>query len=218
MPYAAFDDQCHVLHKPAQADLQRMATEATLPGLILFGYPFQSLEALAGFARLEVLKIQGAPKLGTLKGVECLKSVREFVLSTTPGSDGSGECIEVESFAPLERVMGLTRLVLLGVRPHDLDLSPIMRMHRLEELEVSGVPEFTMEHYARLAVALPGTAGRCLQPFVEIPGVGICRKCQKRQVLLNGAPPKARKWVCPQCNAKLLAAHVMRWETLTGKS
>jgi hypothetical protein len=111
----------------------------------------------------------------------------------------------------------LERLVLLGVRPRDLDLSAVMRMQHRREVEVSGVPEFTVEHYARMAVALPGATGRCLQPYVEIPGVGICKKCNGRQVLLNGAPPRARKWVCPKCNEKLLAAHVRKWDALTGK-
>jgi ribosomal protein S27AE len=106
---------------------------------------------------------------------------------------------------------------LLGVRPRDLDLSPLARMRHLREIEVSGVPDFTVEHYARLAMALPETAGRCLQPYVEIPGVGACGKCGGRSVLLNGTPPRARKWVCPKCNPKLLAAHVERWEALTGK-
>jgi hypothetical protein len=32
------------------------------------------------------------------------------------------------------------------------------------------------------------------------------------QVLLNGAPPRARKWLCPTCQAKALAAHVARWD------
>jgi hypothetical protein len=217
MPYAAFDPDCHVLHDPKPADLERAAREITLPGLLIFGYAFESLRALGAFRELQVLKIRGARKLATLDGAEDLHALRVLVLATTPGSDASSQCIEVQSLAPLERLPRLERLLLLGVRPRDLDLSPVMRMQRLGEVEVSGVPEFTIEHYARLAAALPATTGRCLQPYVEIPGVGICRKCKGRQVLLTGAPPRARKWMCPKCNEKLLAAHVRKWEAVTGK-
>jgi hypothetical protein len=216
MPYAAFHDQGHVLQHPKPAELEQVAADPDLRVLVVFGYPFSSLEPLAVSSRLEVLKIQGAPGLSQLNGTQGLGALREFVLTTPRGSDGSGRYIEVESYGPLERLTSLERLILLGVRPRDEDLSPIMRMRHLKELDIGGVPQFVLEHYARLAAALPGTTGRCLQPYVEIPGVGSCRKCQGRQVLLNGAPPRARQWVCPACNPKLLAAHLARWEAITG--
>ena len=120
--------------------------------------------------------------------------------------------IDVASYAPLAALTALERLVLTAVRPRDLDLSAIARMTHLRELDISGVPEFTVEDYAKLAAALPRTEGRCLQPYIQIKGVGFCRKCKGPQVLLNGAPPRARKWICPVCQEKALAAHVQRWE------
>jgi hypothetical protein len=217
MPCAALDGPCHVLHDPQREDLQRLAAEAPPPALMILGYAFPTLHPLAAFGALQVLKIQGAPRLAELAGTEHLASLREFVLSTPPGSDGSGKCIEVGSLKPLGRLAALERLVLLGVRPRDRDLAPIMRMQHLREIDIGGVPDFTLEDYARLAAALPHATGPCLAPYVEIAGAGQCRKCRGRQVLLNGTPPRVKKWLCPTCNSKLLAAHVARWEAVTGR-
>jgi len=206
MPYAAFHADCDVLDGPVASDLARVDQER---GLIVFGWRFDSLAPLAALTRLRVLKMQGAPKLRTLDGAP--PNLRELVLSTVTGSDGSGRCIEIASLKPLERLRHLERLILLQVRPADLDLSPIMAMSHLKEVDIGGVPELTVEHYAKLAAAVPHAEGRCLQPYVTISGIGRCKTCQGQSVLLNGAPPRARKWVCPTCNAKLLAAHVSRW-------
>jgi hypothetical protein len=40
---------------------------------------------------------------------------------------------------------------------------------------------------------------------------------QGQSVILVGAPPRSRKFVCPRCNQKLLAAHVAKWEELAGR-
>ena len=140
-----------------------------------------------------------------------------MVLSTSTGSAGSRRLIHVPSFAPLERLQNLQRLVLDEVRPDDLDLSPITRMTQLREVDIGGVPEFGVETYAQLALALPHAKGRCLQPYFMIKNLAFCRKCKEQMVLLVGAPPRSRRLLCPQCNQKLLAAHVAKWEHVTGR-
>jgi hypothetical protein len=215
MPYAALDPDCQALTRPRAGDLERAAAHMALPGLIVFDYEFESLEAILPFNGLQILKIRAAPRLRGLDGIERLSSLRELVISAPPSERAAP--VTVESFAVLERATTLRRLILHGVRPADLDLAPVARMRWLEELDITGVPEFGIEHYAKLAAALPDTGGRSLQPYVTIPGIGRCRKCNGRSVLLNGAPPRARKWVCPTCNAKILGAHVARWEALTGR-
>jgi hypothetical protein len=217
VPYAAFDPSCDVVTSPTEADIARVAAEGQHPGLLVFTWKFESLRELAPLTWLKVLKISGAPHLKSLAGIEALPQLEELVLGTPTGSSGSGRHIEISSFAPLERLGKLKRLVLFDVRPADLDLAPIMRMTHLEDFDIGGVPEFGLEHYAALARALPDTSGRSLTPYVIIPGVGRCKKCGAQQVLLNGTPPRARKWLCPSCNAKPLAAHVSKWEELTGK-
>jgi hypothetical protein len=218
MPYAALHPDCDALTDPGADDLARLAAHPGQPGLIVFSLRDENLAGLAVLAsHLRVLKIAGAPRLRSLDGVERLTELRELVLATPTGSAGSGRSIDVGSFAPLERLARLERLVLHDVRPADLDLTPVTRMSWLRELEITGVAEFTIEHYARLAMALPATQGRCLQPYVTIAGIGACRRCRGQSVLLNGTAPRARRWVCPTCNPALLSRHVARWEALTGR-
>jgi hypothetical protein len=212
MPYAALRPDGYTVKDPSAADLARIAREVSPPAFVVLDYRLDTLAPLGEFRNLQSLKIQSGSKLRDLDPVAALTSLRELVLATPPGSDGSGRVIDVASYQPLVSLAALERLVLIAVRPRDLSLSPIERMTHLRDLDISGVPEFTLEHYARLAVALPQTAGRCLQPYIQIKGVGFCRKCKGPQVLLNGAPPRARKWICPACQEKQLAAHVERWE------
>lgn len=212
MPYAAFHPDAHVLTNPSAADLARVALEMTPARLTILDYRLGGFEPLRLFRDLAVLKVQSAGKVGDLTPIASLAALRELVIATPPGSDGSGRTIDVASYAPLTALTALERLVLIAVRPLDGDLAVLGRMRHLRELQVSGVREFTLEDYARLAVALPETESRDLVPYCVIKGIGICRKCRAQQVLLNGAPPKARRWLCPTCQAKGLAAHVARWD------
>ena len=212
MPYVAFPRDTVVLTAPTRDDLRSLA-EKQPPSVTIFEYPYDSLKPLAILAGLEVLKIQDSGALRTLDGIAALAGIKNLVISTPPTWDGTSKKIEVDSFTPLETTKSLERLILMGVRPKDLDLSPIMRMTHLREVDIGGVPEFTIAHYARLSVALPNAEGRCLQPYFEIKNLAFCKKCKAQQVLLNGTPPKARKWVCPKCNQKKLAEHVRAWES-----
>jgi hypothetical protein len=212
MPYAAFHPDGHVLTNPSAADLARVAREVAPPSLTVMSYRLDGFEPLQAFRDLAVLKIQGAAKVHDLTPLASLNTLRELVIATPTGSDGSGRTIDVASYAPLTALVTLERLALLSVRPLDRDLAVIGRMPHLRELQVSGVPEFTLEDYARLSVALPGTESRDLVPYCVIKGIGSCRKCQAQQVLLNGTPPRARRWLCTICQAKAIAAHVAKWE------
>src|SRR5262245_30962276 len=197
MPYAAFHDDCETLSKPTLEDLRSVAADGTPQGLLILDYPWDSLEPLALFPDLGILKIQSAGTLHTLSGVEALARLRTLFVSPPPSWDGSRRCIEVDSYRPLRSLAHLERLTLLSVGPRDLDLAPIAEMRRLRDRHVAGVPEFGLEHYARLAAALPETSGRCLQPYTRIEGIGFCKRCQGRTVLLTGAPPRSRRWLCP---------------------
>jgi hypothetical protein len=214
MPYAGLDPDAHVLTNPSPADLARAAREVAPPSLMVMDYRLDGFEPLQAFRDLVVLKIQGAANVRDLIPLAALTTLRELVIATPPGSAGSGRTIDVASYAPLTQLTALERLVLIAVRPLDGDLTVLGRMTHLRELGVSGVREFTLEDYARLAIALPGTASRDLVPYCTIPGIGVCKACRGQQVLLTGAPPRARKWLCPTCQAKGLAAHVARWDAV----
>jgi hypothetical protein len=211
MPYAGFLDDAVVLTRPSDEDLRQLGLKHPR-AVTIFEYPFGSLTPLTPLAGIEILKIQDSGALRSLDGAEAIYGVKNLVIGTPPSWDGTSRRAEVDSFKPLSSLSTLERLVLLGVRPKDLDLTPIMQMTHLQEVDIGGVPEFTIVHYAKLAAALPHAEGRCLKPFVEINGVGFCKKCQKAQVLLNGTPPRARRWLCPVCNRKKLDEHLAAWK------
>jgi hypothetical protein len=218
MPYAALDPDLHALTNPSADRLKTAAHELAPDGLLILDYRLDTLEPLQAFDRLRVLKIQSGFKLREIASVASLTTLRELMLSTPTGSDGSGRVINVPSYAPLASLTALERLRLLGVRPADLDLSSIAAMRQLHELEIGGVKEFTLEHFARLAAALPNARGRTLQPFTHIPGWTPCQRCRGEVVMLNGAPPRARKFLCRTCHANLLAAHVAKWNLAVARS
>jgi hypothetical protein len=211
MPYAGFLDDAVVLTRPKEDDLRQLGLKHPR-AVTIFEYPFASLEPLTPLAGAEVLKIQDSGALRSLAGADALYGLINLVISTPPTWDGTSRKVEVDSFKPLLALTTLERLVLLGVRPKDLDIAPIMQMTHLQDVDIGGVPEFTLVHYAKLAAALPHAEGRCLQPFFEIKGVGICKKCNRQQVMLTGSPPRARKWLCPACNKKKLDDHVAAWK------
>jgi hypothetical protein len=213
-PYAAFTDDVHVMTKPALEDLRGLAGEPGGRRLLIFDYPWESFEPLAALPELEILKIQSGGTLRRFDGLASLSRLRALVVSPPPSWDGSGRCLEVDSYRPLGALAVLEKLSLTSVRPRDLDLAPIAAMKHLKDVHIAGVPEFTLEHYARLSAALPETEGRCLQPYTRIEGVGFCKRCNRGTVLLTGAPPKKRHWLCPKCNEKKLSEHVRHWEDL----
>jgi hypothetical protein len=217
--YAAVLDDCHAVTRPTTADLTALAGTHGGRRLVIFEYPWSSFEPVAtALPELEILKVQSAGTLQRLTGLDPLPALRVLVVSPPPSWDSGNRRIEVESYAPLASLTGLERLVLVGVRPRDLDLAPLRAMTHLKALEVSGVPEFTLEHYASLAAALPRAVGRCLQPYVAIEGIGRCKQCDGRMVLLTAAPPRARKWLCPKCNEKKLAEYVAAWDAARARA
>src|SRR5262245_14141088 len=136
MPYAALDPDLHPLTNPSADTLSKVARNVAPEGLLILDYRLDALEPLQAFDCLRVLKIQSGFKLREIASVASLTTLRELTLSTPTGSDGSGRVINVPSFAPLTSLTALERLMLLGVRPADLDLSPIATMRQLHELEI----------------------------------------------------------------------------------
>jgi hypothetical protein len=207
MPYAAYHPDALPVAKPTERTLDELAAGDPPLGLLLLDMPFASFAPLARFPRLEVLKVRGAKALASLHGIEALPALRLLVVAPAAERD----LLTVDSFAPLRSLAKLERLVLHSLRVRDGDYAPIEAMTWLRELELTG-PDLDVARCARLAARLPETTGRCLQPFTKIEGIGFCKRCKGWMVLITGAPPRARSWLCPACNAKKLGEHVARFE------
>lgn len=206
MPYAASDPACAVLDRPSPETLRALANDTDPEGLIVHSYRLPSLDALAVFRRLTVLKINGAPKLTGLEGIEALGALRELVI-------GLAKPVRIPSLAPLAALQHLERLSLGGLQPRDRDLAVLERLPALRSLDLRAMDDFGLEDFARLAARLPDVEGRCLQPYFTIPGLAFCRVCKAPEVMLTGARGR-RRLLCPSCDAERLAQHVGRWQTI----
>jgi len=209
-PYAAFTDGVFPLQKPSEADLIAAAQEHAPTRLLIFDYRFADLTPLSIFPNLEILKMKEAANLTSLRGLEIHTGLKYLVMQTPNSWDAKKKCIEIDSYQPLRHLVQLERMVLTGLRAANLDLSPILAMTWLKELEFDGVPEFGLEQMTMLAAALPNTTGRSLKPYFTIEGVGGCKKCKTWQVLLTAPPPRVR-WLCPVCKKKRVDEHEARW-------
>ena len=103
MPYAALHPGGHSIANPTPEDLAKIARDVSPAALIILDYRLETLGRLGDFPRLESLKLQGGAKLRDLSPLAALTTLRELVLSTPPGSDGSGRVIDVGSLPRLHR-------------------------------------------------------------------------------------------------------------------
>jgi hypothetical protein len=86
-------------------------------------------------------------------------------------------------------------------------------MKALAEVEISHVPTFALEDFARLAGALPHASGNCLRPHFRMNFPSPCKRCRTTQEWLTGVIGRQRS-LCPVCERDKLAAHVAEFERI----
>ena len=174
---------------------------------IFYSKKLVDMKFLAGLRRLQTLHILNAPKLDYATLPE-LATLRELVIE-----GGVHVALNLPSLSPLGKLTGLRRLELPNVMSSDSSLEPLAKLRSLEHLFLSA-RAFEVEEYARLAVALPGAKGRCLEPS-WVPGKSPgsytfpCPRCGQAQAFLNG---KGMRRSCPECKAPYIEKHRARWE------
>jgi hypothetical protein len=173
-----------------------------------------SLRGLERLHRLECLVIDHAPKITSLEPIRTLSELRQLSISTPASWDASKKCIDVESLQPLATLTNLQRLTLRGVRPAAGGLRPLEGLKALVEVEISHVPTFSLEDFARLAGALPQASGSCLQPHFRMNFPWSCKRCRTTQEWLTGAVGRQKRYLCPVCDKEKLAAHVAEFERI----
>src|SRR5262245_13000592 len=156
------------LNGAAGDDLGFLAGLADLRILGLDSLKTASLRGLAGLQRLECLVIEHAPQITSLEPIGHLAALRHLSISTPASWDASRRCIEVDTLGPLGQLARLEHLTLRGVRPAADGLRPLEHLEALRTIDISHVPDFGLEDYARLAGALPQAAGSCLQPHFRM--------------------------------------------------
>jgi hypothetical protein len=173
-----------------------------------------SLRGLEPLRRLECLVIEHAPKITSLRPIDALSALRHLSISTPASWDASKKCIDVESLQPLADLSRLQRLTLRGVRPAAGGLRPLAGLKALVEVEISHVPTFGLEDFARLAAALPQASGNCLRPHFQMNFPWPCKRCETTQEWLTGAVGRQKRYLCPVCDKEKLAAHIAEFERI----
>jgi hypothetical protein len=173
-----------------------------------------SLRGIERLRRLECLVIDHAPKIASLEPIGALAELRHLSISTPASWDAAKKCIEVESLQPLADLSRLERLTLRGVRPAAGGLRPLEGLRALVDVEISHVPTFGLEDFARLAGALPRASGDCLRPHFRMSFPWPCKRCKTTQEWLTGAVGRQKRYLCPACDKERLAAHVAEFERI----
>jgi hypothetical protein len=195
-------------------DLGFLAKLADLRVLGLESLKTSSLRGIEGLRRVECLVIDHAPRLTSLDPIAHLGALRHLSISTPASWDSSRRCIEVDTLAPLGELARLEHLTLRGVRPLADGLLPLERLKALRAVDISHVPDFGLEDFARLAGALPHAAGTCLQPHFRMNFPWPCKRCRTTQEWLTGAVGRQKRYLCPVCDKDKLAAHVAAFERI----
>lgn len=199
------------LNAASGADLGFLRDLAGLRILELSSLTATSLGGLDALHRLECLVIDHAPKIASLEPLAHLRELRHLTISTPASWDSSRRCIEVESLGPLGALAKLEVMTLRGVRPAADALRPLERLKTLTSVDISHVPDFGIEDFARLAGALPRATGNCLKPHFRMNFPWPCKRCKTTQEWLTGVSGKKR-YLCPVCDKDKLAAHVAAFE------
>ena len=174
-----------------------------------------SLAEVEGRTDLRVLMLRHFPKVRSLEPLAGLSRLEELVLHTTPGWDGSGKDLVVETFAPLAHLHELRKISILGVVPERDRLEPLHGLSTLRDVTIGNTSFYQLEDFAALARALPEARG--IAPVDEMNFTSYCNRCGGHRLLfLVGAKPRGRKYVCPGCNRKLILRHLQRWNEAGG--
>jgi hypothetical protein len=160
----------------------------------------RSLSLLAEMPRLEWLQLGGTVKATDIESLAPLS--RLIGLGFT---GGDGQAIRLPSLAPLSRLSSLRWLHLGALRVEDKSLRPLAALPELEWLHLPNW--FAVSEFAWLSTRLPRTTCEWLAPFSRLHrSVFPCQKCKTNcRVMTTGRPSRL---LCPSCDTSLLARHV----------
>ncbi|MCB0318445.1 MAG: hypothetical protein KDD56_06785, partial [Bdellovibrionales bacterium] len=185
-----------------------------LTKLILWGgTKLNTLEGLEKLTSLETLILEHIPKVHSLEVLSQLPQLKRLVIHSSSSSD---KHLLFDSFEPLSHLPSLEVLDLAGVVSADGSLFSLGKLQTLKQLYLGNL--FSIEEVARLAGCFPHLDAECLEPYsAGQGGLGAmkCKKCRTSQIMLNGKRgKKSRLFVCPKCQADVVAEHVALFREL----
>jgi len=178
---------------------------------------FENLNVLQEHQDIEALYLTHWYKIESLdlEPLALLQNLKYLYLGTSTSWDGTNKTLSVHSFEPIASLGALEMVQIIGVIPQIGRLSPFAQLPSLVKISVGNTNFYQLEDFAQLSHSSPGLKG--LAPITEMNFSTRCAKCQsKLQLYLEGAKPRARKYVCPKCNIKLIRKHLHRWNEAGG--
>jgi hypothetical protein len=144
-----------------------------------------------------------------------LRNLRFLSLSTTTTWDGSGRTLKVDTFSHCSDLPKLEVIQILGVVPLEDRLKPLEKINSLRVVSIGNTRFYTIEDFAGLSRALPKLKG--VQPLCRMNFVSRCESCKWRPLLfLQGAPPRAKAYVCSKCDHSAICRHLDAWNEADG--
>jgi hypothetical protein len=193
--------------------LARLAAFPQLEGLLVGDGGRKNQPGVAALRRLKVLRLGHivGDDLGFLGDLAELR-ILELSSVVTRSLRGLEKLRKLECL--VAGLLRLERITLRGVRPASGGLRPLDGLKALAEVEISHVPSFTLEDFARLAGALPNASGDCVRPHFRMGFPWPCKRCQTTQEWLTGVVGRQKRFLCPVCEKDKLAAHVAEFERI----
>lgn len=219
------------LHSVRAKDLPRLKGLAALPltSLELRWISAPDFTAIPLPKTLQTLSILQSPKLRSCAGIEQAQDLRALTwIDSGPLEDaaalarlprltalriegGMNARQRVASLAFL-RGLSLDELVLSGIAPQDLDVTPVLALTGLKRIHVHG-PDLAIESLAALAARFPALHTDIAAPRAFPEGMGnLCPNCGARKVMLK---LRGRKFLwCPACEATGLGRALDRFAAM----
>ena len=179
---------------------------------------FTDLSSFKGNPDIQVLSLNHWYKLSSLdlEPLKNLKDLRFLSLSTDLNWDGTNRHLLVDTFEPLTALGRLEVVEILGVVPKRDGISPIGGIGSLQKVSIGNTNHYQLEDFAQLSSMNPGLKG--VAPVSQMNFTTKCGKCNKKnELFLQGAKPRAKKYVCPDCNLSLIKRHLKRWNDAEGQ-
>ncbi|MCB9334455.1 MAG: hypothetical protein H6574_25695, partial [Lewinellaceae bacterium] len=166
----SLDKGIEVLHASGRkiGSLNFLKKFTRLKELYLHSFKVGTLDDLSELKNLEILALENVGNGANLGPLSKLQNLRELILQTPPGWDGSGKKIIYKSLKPLKELQKLERLTTFDVYFEEDGLQPLFRLPSLIEFNTKN--SFTTQEFAKLAAHRPDITCVYAHPYKNWDG------------------------------------------------
>lgn len=185
--------KCLAVWSGPLTDLQGFGVLQGLEHLLVFGASrLRTLDGLEELRSLKTLRLAGVPKVKRLDPLGALDGLQGLELQAGIQSGTLADRTKFASLRPLRTLTNLKVLRMWAIRTEDDDLSPIVDLSPLENIEVPP-RTFPLDAMAPVAAAYPELREQWSKP---LGAVVPCSKCGEKKAMLIG---RGTRDICPRC-------------------